>query len=91
MSLKSVLWRLLIYKENSTNCYFSIYLLGWETLVANIKLLNMKKLELSQMMSILGGQVSDCKAVQALACALSEKMATDKEWKEWCGLYDKYC
>ena len=33
MSLKSVVWRLLIYKENSTNCYFSIYLLGWETLV----------------------------------------------------------
>ncbi|WP_347172044.1 hypothetical protein, partial [Phocaeicola vulgatus] len=25
--------RLLIYKENSTNCYFSIYLFGWETLV----------------------------------------------------------
>ena len=24
---------MLIYKENSTNCYFSIYLLGWETLV----------------------------------------------------------
>ena len=24
---------LLIYKENSTNCYFSIYLFGWETLV----------------------------------------------------------
>ena len=21
------------YKENSTNCYFSIYLLGWETLI----------------------------------------------------------
>ncbi len=33
MFLKSVLYRLLIYKENSTNCYFSIYLLGWETLV----------------------------------------------------------
>ena len=31
--MKSVVWRLLIYKENSTNCYFSIYLLGWETLV----------------------------------------------------------
>ena len=27
--------RLLIYKENSTNCYFSIYLFGWETLEAN--------------------------------------------------------
>ncbi|MCA6024996.1 hypothetical protein, partial [Bacteroides thetaiotaomicron] len=27
--------RLLIYKENSTNCYFSIYLFGWETLVIN--------------------------------------------------------
>ena len=26
--------RLLIYKENSTNCYFSIYLFGWETLVS---------------------------------------------------------
>ena len=25
--------QLLIYKENSTNCYFFIYLLGWETLV----------------------------------------------------------
>ena len=25
--------QLLIYKENSTNCYFPIYLLGWETLV----------------------------------------------------------
>ena len=25
--------RLLIYKENSTNFYFSIYLFGWETLV----------------------------------------------------------
>ena len=24
---------LVINKENSTNCYFSIYLLGWETLV----------------------------------------------------------
>ena len=33
MPLKSVVYRLLIYKENSTNCYFSIYLLGWETLV----------------------------------------------------------
>jgi len=33
LSLKSVVLRLLIYKENSTNCYFSIYLLGWETLV----------------------------------------------------------
>ena len=32
MPLKSVVYRLLIYKENSTNCYFSIYLLGWETL-----------------------------------------------------------
>ncbi len=52
----------------------------------------MKKLELSQMMSILGGyQASDCKAVQALACALSEKVATEEEWYEWCGLYDKYC
>ncbi|WP_287365363.1 hypothetical protein, partial [Prevotella sp.] len=29
--------RLLIYKENSTNCYFSIYLFGWETLVINKK------------------------------------------------------
>ncbi|MDB0699792.1 hypothetical protein PL499_24940, partial [Bacteroides xylanisolvens] len=28
--------RLLIYKENSTNCYFSIYLFGWETLVNNL-------------------------------------------------------
>ena len=35
MPLKSVVYRLLIYKENSTNCYFSIYLLGWETLVIN--------------------------------------------------------
>ena len=34
--MKSVVYRLLIYKENSTNCYFSIYLLGWETLVNNI-------------------------------------------------------
>lgn len=52
----------------------------------------MRKLELSQMMSILGGyQASGCKAVQALACALSEKHASPKEWKEWCGLYDKYC
>ena len=25
--------QLLIYKENSTNCYFFIYLFGWETLV----------------------------------------------------------
>ena len=33
MSLKSAVLQLLIYKENSTNCYFSIYLLGWETLV----------------------------------------------------------
>ena len=24
------------YKENSTNCYFSIYLFGWETLVIDI-------------------------------------------------------
>ena len=24
-----------IYKENSTNCYFSIYLFGWETLVSS--------------------------------------------------------
>ena len=36
MPLKSVVYRLLIYKENSTNCYFSIYLLGWETLVSKI-------------------------------------------------------
>ena len=35
MSLKSVVYRLLIYKGNSTNCCFSIYLLGWETLVIN--------------------------------------------------------
>ena len=27
--------RLLIYKDNSTNCYFSIYLFGWETLDNN--------------------------------------------------------
>ena len=33
LSLKSVVYRLLIYKGNSTNCCFSIYLLGWETLV----------------------------------------------------------
>ena len=32
--------RLLIYKENSTNCYFSIYLLGWETLVTNPNAIN---------------------------------------------------
>lgn len=51
----------------------------------------MKKLELSQMMSILGGQVSDCKAVQALAVALSEKVTTNHEWDEWCALYDRYC
>ena len=31
--MKSVVLRLLIYKEDSTNCYFFIYLLGWETLV----------------------------------------------------------
>ena len=51
----------------------------------------MKKLELSQIMSILGGQVSDCKAVQDLACVLSENHTSDHEWNEWCGLYDKYC
>ena len=38
MPLKSVVYRLLIYKENSTNCYFSIYLLGWETLVIITKI-----------------------------------------------------
>jgi len=36
LSLKSVVLRLLIYKENSTNCYFSIYQLGWETLVISL-------------------------------------------------------
>ena len=51
----------------------------------------MKKLVLSQMMSVLGGQASECKAVQALAAALSEKHASDAEWDEWCALYDKYC
>ena len=40
MPLKSVVYRLLIYKENSTNCYFSIYLLGWETLVSNFNYLS---------------------------------------------------
>ena len=29
--------QLLIYKENSTNCYFSIYLLGWEALVKYLR------------------------------------------------------
>ena len=38
MPLKSVVYRLLIYKENSTNCYFSIYLLGWETLDIDLSL-----------------------------------------------------
>lgn len=38
MPLKSVVYRLLIYKENSTNCYFSIYLLGWETLVKYMRI-----------------------------------------------------
>ena len=39
----------------------------------------MKKLELSQMMCVLGGyRASECKAVQALAAELSEKMATDE-------------
>ena len=52
----------------------------------------MKKLELSQLMCVLGGyRASECKAVQALAAELSEKMATDEEWDEWCELYDKYC
>ncbi len=52
----------------------------------------MKKLELSQMVCVLGGyQASECKAVQVLGAALSEKKATDAEWKEWCDLYDKYC
>ncbi|QUB44292.1 hypothetical protein J4856_04725 [Prevotella scopos JCM 17725] len=52
----------------------------------------MKKLELSQMMSILGGyQASECKAVQAHAVALSKKNASFDEWEEWCHLYDKYC
>ena len=46
MSLKSVVWRLLIYKENSTNCYFSIYLLGWETLVTNPNAINTVRLML---------------------------------------------
>lgn len=67
---------------------FDLPVLG---LLLTLNFLNMKKLELSQMMCILGGQVSDCKAVQALACALSEKHASPKEWDEWCGLYDKYC
>lgn len=40
MPLKSVVYRLLIYKENSTNCYFSIYLLGWETLAFNYGQMN---------------------------------------------------
>ena len=51
----------------------------------------MKKLELSQMMSVLGGQVSDCKSVQALACTLAEKHASDPEWDKWCELYDEFC
>ena len=38
--------QLLIYKENSTNCYFSIYLLGWETLVTNPNAINTVRLML---------------------------------------------
>lgn len=67
---------------------FDLPVLG---LLLTLNFLNMKKLELSQMMSILGGQVSDCKAVQDLACVLSENHTSDHEWNEWCGLYDKYC
>ena len=51
MPLKSVVYRLLIYKENSTNCYFSIYLLGWETLVINY---GMDKMKFGQ--AVLSGQ-----------------------------------
>lgn len=52
----------------------------------------MKKLELSQMMCVLGGYLAyECEAVQALAVALSEKVTTNHEWDEWCALYDRYC
>ncbi len=52
----------------------------------------MKKLELSQMVCVLGGyNASKCKAVQALAVALSEKVSSDAEWDKWLKQYDEYC
>jgi hypothetical protein len=52
----------------------------------------MKKLELSQMVCVLGGyNASMCKAVQALAVALSEKVSSNAEWSDWLDKYDKYC
>ena len=60
MPLKSVVYRLLIYKENSTNCYFSIYLLGWETLVYNFKTINMKKFSLFLMMLLVSMSFVAC-------------------------------
>ena len=53
MSLKSVVLRLLIYKENSTNCYFSIYLLGWETLVNKYKEVEREKVTYEPVSDIL--------------------------------------
>ena len=58
--------RLLIYKENSTNCYFSIYLLGWETLVNKWNRMNKKDVFDSRIVrKIPAGKNAREKALQA--------------------------
>lgn len=51
----------------------------------------MKTLTIEEMGNILGGGAAECKAVQAMADAYARDGATDAQWDEWCGLYDKYC
>ena len=49
-----------MYKENSPNCYFSLYLLGWETLVNLKKLLDESMLkEIDQDCIILNEEQAD--------------------------------
>lgn len=51
----------------------------------------MKKLLISEMENILGGEMSvDCKAFQALADAYIRDGATDAQWDEWCDSYSSH-
>lgn len=51
----------------------------------------MRKLQLSEMEHVFGGQKSECAAVQALADAYMRDGATNAQWDEWCELYYKHC
>ena len=89
MSLKSVVLRLLIYKENSTNCYFSIYLLGWETLVRYFN----KAVEVLYVKKCLSGNSISSKDSQGTIIfinGMSHKYGTEFQKNEKNGLFTNY-